>query len=51
MGKTFHVQCYQCEDCSLQLNDELERRCYPLGDSLLCQACCRRRLASANNNF
>lgn len=51
MGKTFHVQCYQCEDCSLQLNDEPERRCYPLGDILLCQTCCRRRLASANNNL
>jgi len=51
MGKTFHVQCYQCEDCSLQLNDEPDRRCYPLGDILLCQACCRRRLASANNNL
>ncbi|CAF1119965.1 unnamed protein product [Adineta ricciae] len=50
MGKTFHVQCYQCEDCSLQLNDEPDRRCYPLGDVLLCQACCRRRLASANRN-
>ncbi|CAF1058160.1 unnamed protein product [Rotaria sordida] len=51
MGKTFHVQCYQCQDCSLQLNDELDRRCYPLGDILLCQACCRRRLASVNNNL
>ncbi|CAF1066433.1 unnamed protein product [Adineta steineri] len=50
MGKTFHVQCYQCQDCSLQLNDEPDRRCYPLDNILLCQACCRRRLASANNN-
>ncbi|CAF3391325.1 unnamed protein product [Rotaria sp. Silwood1] len=51
MGKTFHVQCYQCQDCSLQLNDEPDRRCYPLGDILLCQACCRRRLTSVNNNL
>ncbi|CAF1960898.1 unnamed protein product [Rotaria magnacalcarata] len=51
MGKTFHVQCYQCQDCSLQLNDEPDRRCYPLGDILLCQACCRRRIASMKNNL
>ena len=47
MGKTFHVQCYRCEDCSLQLNDEPNRRCYPLAETLLCQGCCRRRLVSA----
>ncbi|CAF1612170.1 unnamed protein product [Adineta ricciae] len=44
MGKTFHVECYQCEDCSKQLGDEQYRRCYPLGDRLLCQECCHQRL-------
>ncbi|CAF0752885.1 unnamed protein product [Rotaria sordida] len=48
MGKTFHIQCYQCEDCSMQLGDEQDRRCYPLDDTLLCQGCCHRRLISHN---
>ncbi|CAF3200925.1 unnamed protein product [Rotaria sp. Silwood2] len=48
MGKTFHVQCYQCEDCSMQLSNEQDRRCCPLDDVLLCQGCCHRRLISQN---
>jgi len=32
----------------MQLGDEQDRRCYPLDDALLCQECCRQRLASVN---
>ncbi|CAF2101173.1 unnamed protein product [Rotaria magnacalcarata] len=48
MDKTFHVRCYQCEDCSTQLGNEEDHRCYPLGDTLLCEECCHRRLISQN---
>lgn len=46
MDKDYHVDCYTCEDCGLQLTDEPEQRCYPLGSHLLCQSCHVKRLAS-----
>ncbi|CAG0912957.1 unnamed protein product [Notodromas monacha] len=39
MDKDFHVDCYVCEDCGMQLTDEPDKRCYPLKSHLLCQAC------------
>lgn len=35
----------------MQLNDESDRRCYPLADLLLCQNCCRRRLVSSHRQL
>lgn len=39
MAKDFHVDCYVCEVCDMQLTDEPDKRCYPLGEHLLCRAC------------
>uniref|UniRef100_A0A1I8PX52 LIM zinc-binding domain-containing protein n=1 Tax=Stomoxys calcitrans TaxID=35570 RepID=A0A1I8PX52_STOCA len=39
MDKDFHVDCYICENCGMQLTDEPDKRCYPLDNRLLCRSC------------
>lgn len=39
MDKDFHVDCYMCEECGMQLTDEPDKRCYPLRGRLLCRSC------------
>uniref|UniRef100_T1ITW3 LIM zinc-binding domain-containing protein n=1 Tax=Strigamia maritima TaxID=126957 RepID=T1ITW3_STRMM len=46
MDKDFHVDCYVCEDCGMQLTDEPEQRCYPMETHLLCHTCHVARLDS-----
>ncbi|XP_076269961.1 LIM domain-containing protein jub isoform X2 [Rhynchophorus ferrugineus] len=44
MDKDFHVDCYVCEECGMQLTDEPDKRCYPLEGRLLCRSCHIQRL-------
>lgn len=45
MDKSFHVECYRCEDCGLQLSSDAEGRgCYPLDEHILCKNCNARRI-------
>lgn len=44
MDKDFHVDCYVCEECGMQLTDEPDKRCYPLEGRLLCRTCHIQRL-------
>lgn len=39
MEKDFHVECFNCEECNVELNDEPKSRCYPLNNKLLCYEC------------
>ncbi|CAG9566677.1 unnamed protein product [Danaus chrysippus] len=39
MDRDFHVDCYMCCVCGMQLTDEPDKRCYPLAGQLMCRAC------------
>lgn len=49
MDKDFHVDCYVCEECGMQLTDEPDKRCYPLDGRLLCRPCHIQRLTLRNS--
>ncbi|KAK0393094.1 hypothetical protein QR680_000054 [Steinernema hermaphroditum] len=47
MDKSFHVNCYRCEDCGLQLSSQVEGHgCYPLDQHLYCKNCNSKRLTA-----
>ncbi|GBP62178.1 LIM domain-containing protein jub [Eumeta japonica] len=39
MDRDFHVDCYMCCVCGMQLTDEPDKRCYPLAGKLMCRSC------------
>ncbi|MCP9264294.1 Wilms tumor protein 1-interacting-like protein [Dirofilaria immitis] len=39
INRDYHIECYVCKGCGMQLTDEPEKRCYPLNDQLLCKNC------------
>lgn len=49
MDKDFHVDCYVCEECGMQLTDEPDKRCYPLDGRLLCRPCHIQSLTLRNS--
>jgi hypothetical protein len=45
MDRSYHLTCYKCEDCGLQLNSKIEGQgCYPLENHLFCKNCNINRL-------
>ncbi|KAI1728446.1 LIM domain-containing protein [Ditylenchus destructor] len=49
MDRSYHVDCYRCEDCGLRLNSKVEGQgCYPLENHLFCKNCNLSRLKSVH---
>jgi len=45
LDRSFHQDCYKCEDCGLLLSSVAEGRgCYPLDGHVLCKNCNARRI-------
>lgn len=52
LDRSFHLECYKCEDCGLLLSSEADGRgCYPLDDHILCKSCNARRVQVLTNRM
>lgn len=52
LDRSFHLQCYKCEDCGLALSSSAEGRgCYPLDDHVLCKSCNAKRVQQLTNHM
>ncbi|XP_072905108.1 thyroid receptor-interacting protein 6-like isoform X3 [Hemitrygon akajei] len=51
LDRSFHVNCYKCEDCGFVLSSEGEGcGCYPLDGHVLCKSCSARRIQHLSAN-
>lgn len=39
LKKDFHVDCYVCEGCGVNLKKNSDKKCYPLDGIILCKSC------------
>uniref|UniRef100_A0A4W5MWE2 Zyxin n=1 Tax=Hucho hucho TaxID=62062 RepID=A0A4W5MWE2_9TELE len=52
LDRSFHVNCYVCEECGLLLSSEVKGRgCYPLDGHILCKGCSERRIQDLSANI
>lgn len=52
LDRSFHINCYKCEDCELLLSSEAEGRgCYPLDDHILCKSCNAKRVQALTSHM
>ncbi|XP_032684294.1 thyroid receptor-interacting protein 6 isoform X2 [Odontomachus brunneus] len=52
LDRSFHIQCYKCEDCGLVLSSDSEGRgCYPLDDHVLCKSCNATRVQALTSDM
>ncbi|XP_046388582.1 lipoma-preferred partner homolog [Ischnura elegans] len=52
LDRSFHINCYKCEDCGLVLSSEAEGRgCYPLDDHVLCKSCNAKRVQALTSHM
>uniref|UniRef100_A0AC35U8A6 LIM domain-containing protein n=1 Tax=Rhabditophanes sp. KR3021 TaxID=114890 RepID=A0AC35U8A6_9BILA len=38
-NQDYHIQCYTCECCHKNLKSDSEKKCYPIGNVILCLTC------------
>ncbi|KAK0175217.1 hypothetical protein PV327_008983 [Microctonus hyperodae] len=52
LDRSFHIQCYKCEDCGLVLSSDAEGSgCYPLDDHILCKSCNAKRVQTLTSHM
>lgn len=52
LDRSFHINCYKCEECGLLLSSEGEGRgCYPLDGHILCKSCSARRIQELSSKI
>ncbi|XP_023158982.1 uncharacterized protein LOC101449673 isoform X1 [Ceratitis capitata] len=52
LDRSFHFECYKCEDCGLLLSSEAEGRgCYPLDGHVLCKSCNAKRVQTLTSRM
>lgn len=52
LDRSFHIQCYKCEDCGLVLSSDSEGcGCYPLDDHIYCKSCNAARVQALTSHM